>query len=73
MSKEFIHLPVPGVKAHKYIKRSDIKWFQLNYGAEEERLSIVLESYDTIDIPARPGSGITMADLDAIVYDILNP
>jgi hypothetical protein len=65
---DFIHIPATGVKAHRYIRKSDIDQLQLNYGAEDEKLYIFMKDGTDIEIPAK--NGVTMADLDAIVMDI---
>jgi hypothetical protein len=66
---DFMHLPVPGKKAHRYIRKADINDFLLTYGAEEESLNINMKDGWRIIIHAH--SGVTMADLDAILLEIL--
>jgi hypothetical protein len=66
--KEFIHLPVPGVKAHKYIKRAEIQEVNVHFGAEEEAIYILMNTGKIHTVHAK--YGVTMADLDAIVMDI---
>ncbi len=64
-----MHLPVPGKKAHRYIRKEDINDFLLTYEAGEESLNINMKDGWRIIITAQ--NGVTMADLDAIVIEIL--
>jgi hypothetical protein len=66
---DFMHLPVPGKKAHRYIRKADINDFLLTYEAGEENLNINMKDGWRIIIHAQ--NGVTMADLDAIVMDII--